>query len=162
MTTRPENLTFTMVKVLAIIASGILFSGCQTTKPIYTVETVDLERFMGDWFVIASIPTYIEKDAYNAVESYHLRKDGTIAVTYKFNQGGLDGPLRVKTYRGFVQDRASNAVWGYELVWPFRAEYRIIYLNSDYSQTVIGRSKRDYVWIMARGPKMPEKDYERI
>lgn len=49
-----------------------------------------------------------------------------------------------------------------QFFWPFKAEYRIIYLTEDYSQTVIGRTKRDYVWIMARKPVMPAEDYHRI
>jgi apolipoprotein D and lipocalin family protein len=117
---------------------------------------------MGDWYVIASIPTYIEKDAYNAVESYRLDDDGTVATTFKFNKGGFDGPLKIYTPRGFIQDITSNAVWGMQFFWPFKAEYRIIYLTDDYSQTVIGRSKRDYVWIMAREPSISDEDYEGI
>ena len=35
-------------------------------------------------------------------------------------------------------------------------------LKHDVTQTVIGRAKRDYVWIMARQPTMPESDYQRI
>ena len=49
-----------------------------------------------------------------------------------------------------------------QFIWPFKAEYRIIYLSKDYSQTVIGRTKRDYVWIMARTNTIPNVDYERI
>jgi apolipoprotein D and lipocalin family protein len=49
-----------------------------------------------------------------------------------------------------------------QFIWPIRAEYRIIYLNDTYTQTVIGRSKRDYVWIMARTPRIPLQDYDHI
>ena len=49
-----------------------------------------------------------------------------------------------------------------QFVWPFKAEYRVVYLTSDYSLTVIGRSKRDYAWIMARSPRIPESDYQRL
>ena len=131
-------------------------------KLIQTVEYVDLDRFMGDWYVIANIPTFIEKDAYNATESYRLDDDGTVATTFRFNKGGLDGPVKEYTPRGFIRDKTSNAVWGMQFVWPFKAEYRIIYLADDYSQTVIGRTKRDYVWIMAREPEIPQKDYDFI
>ena len=130
-------------------------------RPIQTVDSVDLKRFMGDWYVIASIPTFIEKDAYNALESYRLDTDGTIATTFRFNKGRLDGPLKEYTPRGFVKD-PSNAVWGMQFIWPIKAEYRIIYLTDDYTQTVIGRTKRDYVWIMARQPSIPDVDYRRI
>ena len=117
---------------------------------------------MGDWYVIASIPTFIEKDAFNAIESYRLDDDGTVATTFKFNKGSSDGPLKQYNPRGFIRDKQSNAVWDMQFVWPFKAEYRIIFLTEDYSQTVIGRSKRDYVWIMARKKIIPDGEYEKI
>ena len=117
---------------------------------------------MGDWYVIASIPTFIEKDAFNAIESYRLDDDGTVATTFKFNKGSPDGPLKQYNPRGFIRDKQSNAVWDMQFVWPFKAEYRIIFLSEDYSQTVIGRSKRDYVWIMARKKIIPDGEYEKI
>jgi apolipoprotein D and lipocalin family protein len=148
-------------------ASGILCSifflwGCQTMKPIHTVESVDLKRFMGDWYVIASIPTFIETDAFNAVESYKLAEDGTIETTFRFKKGGFDGPEKAYKPRGYIEDRQSNAVWGMQFIWPFKAEYRIIYLSNDYERTIIGRTKRDYVWIMARQPSISEEDYGRL
>jgi apolipoprotein D and lipocalin family protein len=49
-----------------------------------------------------------------------------------------------------------------QFIWPFKAEYRIIYLSNDYERTIIGRTKRDYVWIMARQPSISEEDYRRL
>ena len=148
-----------MIRALVIVSA---IAGCTTGPPIHTVDSVDIDEFMGDWYVIASIPTSIEKQAYNAVESYRLAEDGTIETTFSFNKGSFDGPRKVYRPRGFIQDKQSNAVWGMQFFWPFKAEYRIIYLTEDYSQTVIGRTKRDYVWIMARKPMMPEEDYNGI
>lgn len=148
--------------ILAVLGMVSLLLGCQSTKSIYTVNQVDLERFMGDWYVIASIPTFIEKDAFNAIESYKLNGDGTVATTFTFNKGGFDGSLKTYRPKGFVVEGTGNAVWKMQFVWPFKAEYRIIYLTEDYQQTVIGRSKRDYVWIMARKPAIPNDDYDGI
>ena len=131
-------------------------------KPIHTVENVDLNRFMGDWYVIANIPTFIEKNAYNAIETYRLEDDGTVATTFRFNKGSLDGPLKEYHPRGFIRDKESNAVWGMQFIWPFKSEYRIVFLSDDYSKTVIGRSKRDYVWIMARKPAISDEEYAAI
>jgi len=150
------------IKWTSMIVILFTIAGCTSMKPISTVDSVDLGRFMGDWYVIANIPTFIEKNAYNAVESYRLEEDGTVATTFRFNKGGFDGPLKVYHPRGFIEDKQSNAVWGMQFIWPFKAEYRIIYLTENYQQTVIGRSKRDYVWIMARQPSIPEEDYSRI
>jgi apolipoprotein D and lipocalin family protein len=133
----------------------IALTGCATGPPIETVNSVNIERFMGDWYVIANIPHAIEKDAFNAVESYRLAEDGTIETTFTFNKGSFDGPLKTYKPRGFIQDKESNAVWGMQFFWPIKAEYRIIYLTEDYTQTV-------NVWIMARKPYIPDDDYNRI
>ena len=59
-------------------------------------------------------------------------------------------------------ENSGNALWGMQFIWPIKAEYRIAYLNEDYSQTVIARNARDYVWIMARTPTINESDYEKL
>ena len=151
-----------LAKTIPFLIIVFTISACTTGPPIHTVDAVDIEKFMGDWYVIASIPTFIEKEAYNAIESYRLAEDGTIETTFTFNKGAFEGPLKVYRPRGFIQDKQSNAVWGMQFFWPIKAEYRIIYLTEDYAQTVIGRTKRDYVWIMARQPAVPEEDYNRI
>jgi apolipoprotein D and lipocalin family protein len=151
------------MKIPATILALSLITGCAASlPPLRTVERVDLNRFMGTWYVIASIPTFIETDAFNGVESYRLDADGTVDTTFTFRKGAFDGPLKTYNPRGFIVDTASNATWGMQFIWPIKAEYLITHLSDDYSQTVIGRNKRDYVWIMARSPQIPEADYERI
>jgi apolipoprotein D and lipocalin family protein len=135
---------------------------CGGAPRLKTVAHVDLQKFMGSWYVIANIPTFVEKGAHNAVETYQLNPDGTIATTFTFHAGSFDGPLKRYNPKGFVVDNTTNAVWDMQFVWPFKSEYLIIHLADDYSLTVIGRSKLDYVWIMARTPRIPEKRYQTI
>ena len=150
-------------RTLSVLPCLLLLSGCTTPlPPLKTVEKVDLPRFMGPWYVIAAIPTFIETKAFNAIEDYRLEPDGTIDTVFTFNQGGFDGPPKRYNPRGFVLDPVNNSTWGMRFIWPIKAEYLITYLNADYTQTVIGRNKRDYVWIMARTPEMPEADYQRL
>lgn len=130
--------------------------------PIPTVDQVDLNRFMGDWYVIANIPTFIEKNAYNAKERYQLNADGSIATTFTFNEGSFTGPLKRYQPTGFVRDTTTNADWGMQFIWPIKAEYRIVHLDPDYSQTMIGRSQRDYLWIMARTPVISDAALQQL
>lgn len=152
------------MKSSSIIVFGLLASlmGCSSPPPIQTANYVDLDRFMGGWYVIANIPTFIETEAFNAMESYRLNDDGTIATTFTFRKGGFDGEEKSYHPTGFVVDKESNAVWGMQFLWPFKADYRIVFVNGDYSQTIIGRIKRDYVWIMARSPIISEEDYQGL
>jgi apolipoprotein D and lipocalin family protein len=131
-------------------------------KPVTLVPKVDLPRFMGDWYVIANIPTFLEKGAHNSKDSYTLAPDGTIPTTFSFNADGFDGPKKSYDSKGFVMDGGANAVWGQQYIWPIKADYRISYLSPDYTQTVITREKRDYVWIMARTPTIPEADLAKL
>ena len=131
-------------------------------KPIQTVDFVDLNRFMGDWYVIANIPTFIETDAFNAIETYAMNSDGTIATTFTFYDGAPDGERKQYKPTGFIVDSQSNALWDMQFIWPFKAEYRIIYLDDDYQTTIIGRSKRDYVWLMSRRPDIDEARYRSL
>jgi apolipoprotein D and lipocalin family protein len=154
----PRRATF-----LAVLLSTLNLAACREDHPpIALDENVDLQRFMGDWYVIANIPTRIEREAWGAVESYRLEPDGTIATTFTFRKGGFDGERKEYNPRGFVKPGTGNAVWGMQFVWPVKADYRIVWLAPDYSQVIIGREARDYVWIMAREPSIPEADYEQL
>ena len=127
-----------------------------------TVEHVDIERFMGPWYVIANIPTFLEKGAHNAVETYSLNDDGTIATNFTYRKGGFEGKLKEYNPKAFVLDDPSNARWGMRFVWPVKADYRIVYLDEGYITTVIGRQSRDFVWIMARTPTISDLNYESL
>ena len=147
---------------LPALTAGLV-AGCASQQaPLEPVDYVDLERFMGDWYVIANIPTFLEKGAHNAVETYELNDDGSIATTFVFRKDGFDGKRKEHNPTGFVTDTSSNAVWGMQFIWPIKADYRIVYLTEDYSQTVIARNKRDFVWVMARTPEIPQADYDAI
>jgi apolipoprotein D and lipocalin family protein len=150
-------------RIVATAAACAAISGCAGNQPpLETVDYVDLDRFMGDWYVIANIPTFLEKDAYNAVESYELNSDGTIATKFVFRKGNFDGKRKEYNPKAWVRDTESNAVWGMQFVWPIKADYRIVYLDEEYSLTVIGRNKRDYVWVMARTPAIDDADYRKM
>ena len=59
---------------LALLPLAVLLLGLDAVKlpPVPTVASVDLPRYMGRWYIIASIPTSFEKGAHNSVESYEL------------------------------------------------------------------------------------------
>jgi apolipoprotein D and lipocalin family protein len=145
---------------LAVVSASWLACRSVTLDPI-RVSHVDLERFMGDWYVIANIPTPFVKDAYNAVQTYQLNADGTVSTTFRYREGGFDGKQKTLTPRGYVGDDGSNAKWGLQF-GPILAEYLIAYVNPDYSETIIARSSRDFVWIMARTPVLSDAEYDRL
>ena len=139
-----------------------LVSACQAANPpLETVDHVDLERFMGDWYVIANIPTFVEKGLTTPWSHTAWTTTGRSPRRSPFAKTASTAKRRRYTPRGFVRDTETNAEWGMQFVWPIKGDYRIIYLSEDYSTTIIGRNKRDYVWVMARDHEMPDSEYQQ-
>lgn len=158
------------MKTILLLAPAVLIFGLVACRapaskapPLRAMNRhVDLKKFMGDWYVIAHIPTSIETEAYNAVESYQLDPDGSIATTFKFNKGGFDGPLKTYHPRGFVYNHDTNAEWRMQFVWPIKSAFLITWLSPDYTTTTIGVPDRKYAWIMARSKSIPEEEYAKL
>ncbi len=152
-----------ILRPLATLAAALL-PACAGTPhgPLPVAREVDLDRFLGTWYVIASTPLFVDDEAWGATETYRRNPDGSIATTYAFRDGGPEGPEKVYTPTAFVPDPANPAVWEMQFVWPFRSEYVIAHVDPTYSESVIARTARDYVWIMARTPRIPDADYERL
>ena len=151
---------------LIFVTLMLLFTGCSLTPskqpPLKTVAHVDLPRFMGAWYVIGTIPWFVEKENVGTMDVYKARPDGKIDITYVFHKKELSAKCQEMHALGTVVDKKSNATWGVQFIWPFKAPYLVIDLAPDYSTTVIGHPSRDLIWIMARNPSMPECDYQKI
>lgn len=153
---------------------GALVTACSSTSELPPLrgiaQPVDLERFMGPWYVIAAIPIDIpllpmfsEKGAHNGVETYRLAPDGTIETTYTFRRGSFDGPERTFTPKARVANAPVNSEWKMKFDWYLPAsDFLILSLDEDYQRTVIGVPDRKFVWIMSRTPVMPDAEYEQL
>ena len=163
-----EVLGMPLQTVLAAAACALLIACTNGTSGIrprgIAVDAlpIPLERFMGDWYVVAHIPTYVEDEAYGAVETYALRDDGAIDVRFRFCDGSFDGPRREIAMLGWVQDPTTNAEWRVRPFWPLRLSYQILELDPAFSVTVVGHPSGRYAWVMARRPELREDELDDI
>ena len=148
------------ILILSYLTSCVSYTGDQPFQPI--AEGVDINRFLGDWFVIALLPTPMEKSIANGVENYSLRENGEIRVTYTFRKGNPSGREKVMYQRGWIVDTHTNAEWRVRPLWPLKLPYYILEVGDDYSYTVIGTNKYDYLWIMSREPSLEPHLLEEI
>ena len=155
---------FTRLAALSMLTL-LSLPGCATTAsklPLKTVDHVDLGRFMGHWYVIGTIPWFVEKNNVGTMDIYRMRPDGRIDITYAFHKKQLLAPRKEMHAVGTILDRQSNARWGVQFLWPFQAAYLVIDLAPDYSTTIIGYPSRDLIWIMARTPTLSETTYHSL
>ncbi len=154
------NTFFNRLLVITMIASlGLAKSNMNELKP---VEYVDIDKFMGKWYVIGVIPTFAEKDAVNAIETYELNKNGNIDITFTHHKKSPDGKFKEYHPKGFIYNKETNSEWRVQFIWPLKFKYLVIDLAEDYRYTVIGVPNRKFVWIMARDTKLTEEDSKSI
>ena len=126
-----------------------------------TVDYVDIERFMGEWYVIGIIPNFIEKNTINGIESYQLLDNDQIKIDYRFTNPKTNKVKHMQP-KGWIYNKETNAEWRVQFFWSIKFPYLIIDLNEDYSYTVIGVPNKKFVWIMSRKPEIPDTTYTSI
>ncbi len=145
------------IKKLSTLCFGLLLHACQSSEPYTkTVESVNLEQYLGKWYVIANRPTMFETNAYNATETYTLNKEtGKIDVAFKYKKGGFEGSEKSVPQTAWVHNEKTKAHWKISLWWlPFNLDYLIIDLDKNYQWTVVGVPNQKYLWVMSRQPEM--------
>ena len=131
------------------------------TPPLTTVPHVDLQRYMGTWYEIARFEHSFQKGCIGSSAAYPLLPDGEVEVINRCTDE-RDGSRREAKGRAWVVDPASNARLKVTFFWPFRGDYWIIDLGSEYEFAAIGAPNRDYLWILARQPVLDAAVYGGI
>ena len=151
-----------MLLTRMVMIAGI-FLGCAAASqtPLETVPRVDLNRYVGRWYEIASFPTWFQKGCLGSTADYRLRPDGEIDVLNQCRKAP-DGALDSARGRAWVTDSATNAKLKVQFFWPFRGDYWIIDLGRDYDYAVVGHPSRDYLWVLSRTPRIDDGLYDLI
>lgn len=158
-----------MSRFLILFALASVLAACASRSnmdPLPLADYVNLDRFMGKWYVLGYTPTFLDKGAHNATETYVLdrEEDGEVKIrtTYAFRSKSFDGKRKEFNPVGTVYNRETNAEWRMQFIWPFKAPYLILYVDDNYETTIIGTPGRDMAWIMAREPQITEERYDRL
>ena len=151
------------IALLALMAASTGAAAENGRAPFQkVVDKVEIDRFLGPWYVIGVLPTPFEKGAANGIETYSLDEKGNIRVEYVFYKGGPGGKRKVMHQKGWIVDKVKGSEWEVQPLWPLRLPYLIIDLAEDYRYTAIGTNNFKYLWIMSRSPAMAEADWEGI
>ena len=152
-----------------VLASGLAWAclGCasgarQSVPPLQVVPNVDLSRYTGTWYEIASFPQRFQKGCVATCATYTLLPDGKIEVFNQCRKGSFDGKVSSIRGKAWVVDATTNAKLKVSFYWPFSGDYWIIDLGADYEYAVVGHPGRKYLWILSRTPEMDEALYNRL
>jgi apolipoprotein D and lipocalin family protein len=133
-----------------------------TSQVLETVQKVDLNKYAGKWYEIASYPQRFQKGCHCTTAEYALSEKGYVIVENACKRGSVNGKLSSIRGKAFVEKGSGNAKLRVQFFWPFTGKYWIIALADDYSYAVVSHPNKKYLWILARTPKMDEEVYQQI
>lgn len=155
------SLCFVLLALAAVFLSTRSAQAGASLPPLQTVAQVDLKRYLGQWYEIARYPNRFQKGCLESSAVYSLRHDGDIEVLNRCTDSET-GKQRQAKGHAWVVDSVGNARLKVSFFWPFRGDYWIIELGSEYEYAVIGTPNRKYFWILSRSRSMNDTLYNAI
>ena len=140
----------------------MLFQSNAQSQPVKTVPSVDVNKYAGKWYEIASFPQRFQKGCHCTTAEYTMTDKGYLIVENRCNRGSVHGKQSYIKGKAFVQKGSGNAKLKVQFFFPFRGKYWIIDLADDYSYAVVSHPKKKYLWILSRTPKMDDAVYQKI
>lgn len=131
-------------------------------QPVQTVPNVDLNKYAGKWFEIASYPQPFQKGCHCTTAEYSLSDKGYVIVENRCNRNSITGKQSYIKGKAFVEKNSGNAKLKVQFFWPFKGKYWIIDLADDYSYAVVSNPTKKYLWILSRTSKMNDAVYQQI
>lgn len=132
------------------------------SQTLQTVPFVDLNKYAGKWYEIASFPQRFQKGCNCTTATYTLSDKGFVVVENRCNKGSVTGKISYIKGKAFVVKNSGNAKLKVQFFWPFRAKYWIIDLADDYSYAVVSHPNKKYLWILSRTTTIDPTIYNGI
>ena len=152
----PALLPIPILPVLAVLAlTAFTFAGCSSEPYLDVAPHVDLSRFQGKWYEIASLPRTTQVDCYGTTAFYSQASDGSYRFVNQCNVESTNGPLRTVAMKATVPDQAVPAKLAVD-VGGFSGDYWILDVGSNYEYAVVGHPTRMYLWILSRTPTLDQ------
>lgn len=146
-----------LVSIFTLIITSIAMS-----QTLQTVPYVDLNKYAGKWYEIASFPQSFQKGCKCTTAEYTLTDKGFVIVENRCFKKSIDGKETYIKGKAFVVENSGNAKLKVQFFCPFRGKYWIIDLADDYSYAVVGHPNRKYLWILSRTPIINDVVYQQI
>ncbi len=150
------------VIVLSLAFTAYSFANTSKSKPLTSTAKVDLERYMGRWWVIANIPYFAETGKVATADIYALKPNGRIDNVFAYRKA-FDQPEQKMQAEARVYPGTNNNHWQVRF-WGglIRAQLVILEVSPDYQWALIGNPDRSLAWVFARDPIMDDAQLKTL
>lgn len=142
-----------------LLGLGMATMAYAQTKPLQTVEKVELDKYLGVWYEVARKPLYFQnKCDYDVTATYTLNENGNVVVDNRCYS--KDGKLAQSVGEAFIENAPFNSKLKVSFLpeairWlPFgRGDYWVLKLDENYQTVLVGEPRRKYMWVLSRTPQ---------
>lgn len=153
-----KNFLFGLLLLKIALIAGCTTPSGESSMP-QTVDHVDLESYMGRWYVIAGTPTLRDRRAYDALYDYYPRRDGRIDIEFYIREDSHTAEWLMFSGNAAITNRETNAEWEVSYTWPLTSVYRVLHLENDYSMAIVGDERGRWVQLLAREPHIARESF---
>lgn len=147
----------------ALLGAFVISSCSRSYAPLETVPEVDLERYMGKWYEIASIPQRFTKGCHCTTAEYKLNAGkGYVEVYNSCRKDSPQGKVADVKGKAYPVEGSGNSKLRVQFFWPFKGDYWILELDPDYRYVMVGAPDRESLWFLSRTPTLDEATYARL
>ena len=154
------------VAIVGVVLMGLSVVCVGGKKSPSVVDSVDLEKYVGRWYAIASIPTTFERRCVaGTTADYTILENGQVEVVNTCYD--VDGNTYRVVGRAWVPDKKEPGKLKVSFVrflglWLFAGRYWIVDLAEDYGYAVVGHPSYRFGWILSRTPTLPDSTFQEI
>lgn len=148
----------------ALLAAGVflaLKSRRTIPKRAVAVKPFDVEKYLGKWHELARMDYYFERHLNYATAEYSLNEDGSIKVVnqgYNYRkQKEVESVGKAKFAGAADEGKLLVSFYG-----PIYSGYNVIAIDPKYKYALVAGRNLDYLWILSRENKIPEKIKEEF
>lgn len=141
--------------VISLCSCSFLFLQ-EPQKPVKAAAFIDPKRYAGTWYEIAYLPTFFQQGCRCSMLNYTLLKGNAGLVSSSCIKGGK---AAIHVAKAFAVKNSHHAKQKIQMIWPFRYDYWILYVDRDYHYALTGTPNRKYLWLLSRTPTIPSSVY---
>lgn len=156
-TLKIKTLQFTLALLISVFLSAC---GSTNRPPLKTVESLDKDKFEGEWYVIANIPYFAEKNKVATRTTYKKRGPNRYDDIFTYKEKDFDSEDKTKV--GSIKSlNDNNTQWQSTFYWLLKFKFDVLYINTDHSIMLLGHPSRNYGWVMSLNNTVSDDEYTK-
>lgn len=144
------------------LALGAAVASARDGTSLPAPSAFAFEDIAGEWYILAHIPYFIERNRVAPTIRFDLREDGRYDELFTARKGSFDAKPKTFKQVTWAPDPARPWHLKTRLFFVVPARYSVLELDPTTGIALLGTEKRDKAWIFSRSPTLDHASYREL